>query len=91
MMAILIAKLIKRVFYDNETGCCWIKGKAGKGDVLIEFSEALHDLPKILKTVEYKLIGEWRKMRNGNKKFEVSKYEKIGRVNFTKKPVRPII
>ena len=90
-MTVLIAKLVKQALYDEQTKRQWVRGMAGKDGVLIEFSGFLYELPKILKTVEYKLIGEWERTRGGSRKFCVTRYEKIGKVNFTKKPVRSII
>ena len=83
-MTILIAKMIKRVFYDNESGCCWISSKAGNKKVLIQFNEGCYELPKILKTVEYKLVGFWRKTRNGGEVFEVERYVKIKKTTLAK-------
>lgn len=83
-MAILIVKLKKQVFHDEESGCHWITAKAGNENVLIEFSDALYDIPKILKTVEYKLIGDWRKKRDGGKIFEVTKYDRINKTTLSK-------
>lgn len=83
-MSILIVGLIKRVFYDEETGCCWIRAKAGNDVITVEFKEYLYDLPKILKTVEYKVTGKWRPTRRGKNIFSVDSYEKAGKIKLVK-------
>ena len=79
-MAILIVKLIKQVFHDNESGCLWVTAKAGKENILVQFNCLEYDKPKILKTVEYKIIGFNRNTRSGGKVFEVERYEKTNKV-----------
>ena len=76
-MAILIVKLKKQVFHDEESDYYIITARAGKENISLSFSI---DAPKVLKTVEYKVIGDWRKQRNGKKIFDVERYERIGKV-----------
>ena len=83
-MTILIVKLVKELFYDHYTEVCWMIGKAGKDEVVIQFKDPRHFLPKILKTVEYKIIGDWKKTRNGGKKFCVDRCERIKKTTLVK-------
>ena len=53
-------------------------------DALIQFNCTEYDKPKILKTVEYKLIGFWRKTRRPGNVFEVDRYEHIKKTTFAK-------
>lgn len=82
-MAVLILRLIKENFHDELTGYKILLAKAGKELVSIEFHSEI-EIPKILKTVEYKAIGDWRKMRSGKRIFSISKIDKIAKTKFAK-------
>lgn len=78
---IKIVKL-KRLIFESKTGYyCIYAGKAGKADIRIQING---DQPKILKTVEYKLIGEFKTTLK-YQTFMVDRWEKLsGRVNLAR-------
>ena len=84
---IKIAKL-KRLIFESEGGeYCVYSAKAGKSEIKIAIRG---EQPKILKTVEYKLIGEFVNTQK-YRTFVVSKWEKLsGRVNYSKSLPREI-
>lgn len=76
---IKIAKLTRLIF--SADNYCVYAAKAGKTNIVISVRG---EQPKILKTVEYKLTGDF-KTTNGRKTFVVSEWEKLsGRVNLAK-------
>ena len=89
-MSVLIAKLSSIVFRCEESGCVWFKSVVGGKSMMIEFSLNTCEIPKPLKTVDYKLIGEYKRMSNGGKKFVVSRFEKAGKVGLLSSKIRQI-
>lgn len=76
----LIVKLIKNI-YSNDDYCIY-EVKAGKEKVYVEITSPSQ--PKILKTVEYLLRGEWRK-NNYGKIFSVTDFSRLDKVTYSKK------
>lgn len=73
---VAISALLKRkVFEALNDGYCVYEAKVGRGEVVIAIRG---EQPKILKTVKYKLVGEF-KSNNGTEKFIVKSWEKIKR------------
>ena len=74
--------LLKRKLFESSDGqYCVYACKAGKMDICVSIRG---DQPKILKTVEYKLMGEF-KSTSDRKTFVVSSWEKIkGRVTYAR-------
>ena len=87
--SILIGKL-KRIIYQVDDYAVVILALPRKKETCIIFDGI--EVPKLLKTVDYKLIGEYRHSPKYGKQFVVNRFEKIGKVNQVKysKP-RPII
>ena len=82
---IKIAKLTRLIFSDGDY--CLYAAKAGKTNIVISVRG---EQPKVLKTVEYKLTGDF-KTTNGRATFVVSEWEKLsGRVNYAKSLPRAI-
>ena len=76
---IKIAKLTRLIFSDDDY--CLYAAKAGKTKIVISVKG---EQPKILKTVEYKLTGEFKNTEK-YRTFVVSDWEKLsGRVNYAK-------
>lgn len=71
---ILIAKVKKLIF--NKEDYFVFAGHCGKPVVITYKGD---NPPKQLKTVDYKLIGEYKKTKHG-KAFDVERFEKIGKV-----------
>ena len=71
---ILIAKVKKLIF--NNDDYFVFSAHCGKPVVITYKGD---NPPKPLKTVDYKLIGEYKKTKHG-KAFDVEKFEKIGKV-----------
>jgi len=78
---IKIGLLKRKVFESSDSQFCIYACKAGKTNICVAIRG---EQPKILKTVEYKLVGEF-KTTNGRKTFIVSNWEKInGRVTYAR-------
>ena len=71
---ILIAKIKKQIF--NKDDYFVFSGYCGK-PVIITYTG--NNPPKPLKTVDYKLIGEYKKSKYGGA-FEVTKWQKAGKI-----------
>lgn len=78
---IKIGLLKKKLFESSDSQYCVYACKAGKTNICVAIRG---EQPKILKTVEYKMVGEF-KTTNGRKTFIVSNWEKInGRVSYAR-------
>ena len=71
---ILIAKIKKQIF--NKDDYFVFSAHCGKSVVITYKGD---NPPKPLKTVDYKLIGEYKKTKHG-KAFEVTEWKKVGSI-----------
>jgi len=79
-MTVLICKLKRVIFRDESTGYHLFYGWCGK-NVVVSYQGK--KIPKVLKTVDYKLTGNFVNKPQG-KVFVVDEYEKLGKILISK-------
>ncbi len=76
---IKICKILKQIY--NADDYYIFSGWCGEKITLIYSGD---NPPQPLKTVDYKLIGEFEKHEHYGKQFIISEYEKVGKINIHK-------
>lgn len=74
-MAILIGKIDRQVYLSDDGGYGIYSLKNGR---LRSTICVIGKQPKVLKTVDYKLVGQWNTVSKYGKRFVVSEFEKSG-------------
>ena len=78
---IKICKILKQIY--NKDDYYIFSGWCGESITLVYVGD---EPPETLKTVDYKLIGEFVKHKKYGKQFIVSECEKVGKINIYKQP-----
>lgn len=84
-MAILIGRIDKLVYLseDGSYGIYSLKHGRVRSTICV-----MGDQPKVIKSSDYKLIGQWNTVSKYGKRFVVSEFSRAGKVAIYKPPIR---
>jgi len=84
-MATLIGRIDKKIYISDDGGYGIYSLKHGRERSTIC---VMGNQPKVIKSSDYKLIGNWNTVSKYGKRFVVFEFSKVGKVTIQKKPLR---